>query len=117
MNLAAQILSDCITKTAATRALCSVEDQVRARKVDQKEFDAARATIEAIEPLYLYLACDLPQEEVTKIAQKLRKDYGKDFLIETKVQPELIGGCAMSYKGVYKDYSLKGKIQNLKFKI
>ncbi len=113
-DLSAQILSSCITKTAALRELSSVEDQVRSRKIKAEDYNAARDEIKAIEPLYFYLPFELPEEEILKISSKLRRDYGKQFLIETRVDPQLLGGCALSYKGVYKDYSLKDRLNKTK---
>lgn len=63
-----------------------------------------------ISPLILYLAFQPPDEEVIKLGERLRKDYGKNFLFEIKVDPSLLAGCALAWRGVYKDYSLKSKI-------
>ncbi|MCL4398032.1 F0F1 ATP synthase subunit delta [Patescibacteria group bacterium] len=111
MSLVSQILTTCLTKSAALRELSSVEDQVRARKVSREDFDKAREEIKTIEPLYLYLPAQVPEENLQSIVGKLRRDYGDRFLIEIKIDPALLGGCALSYKGIYKDYSLKAKLE------
>ncbi len=33
-----------------------------------------------------------------------------ELLFDVKIDSSLIGGCAISYKGVYRDYSLKARI-------
>ena len=93
------------------RQLSDVEDQVRSRKIAVKDYEAAREEIKAIEPLHLTLPFELPDTELQIISNKLRQDYGPRFLIETKIDPALLGGCTMSYKGVYKDYSIKNKLK------
>ncbi len=113
MDLIAQILTQSYTKTQALRALSDLEDKARKKPAkDQEEiFAKAKAEIVAIEPLHLFLPRGLPDGELEKIVGKLRKSYGPKFLVEIKFQGDLIGGCAMSYKGVYKDYSIKNKLK------
>lgn len=77
-------------------------------------FNKMEADIKAIEPLVLYLPYELPESEITQIGRQLRSDYGPNFLIEVTIDPNLIAGCALSYKGIYKDYSVKQKIADNK---
>ncbi len=119
MDLTAQILSTCFTKTAALRDLSDLEDEARKKPAKNQEeiFTKAKAEIAAIEPLHLLLPRELPDGELEKIVGKLRKSYGPNFLVEIKFQGDLIGGCTMSYKGIYKDYSLHNKIVQNREKI
>lgn len=39
------------------------------------------------------------------------------LLFQVKVDPALIGGCAIAYKGVFKDYSLRARISDNKSKL
>lgn len=75
-----------------------------------KLFDDAEKVIKEIKPLTVYVSFDLPEKEISKIGQLLRQDYGKNFLIEIKLDPNLIAGCAFVWNGIYKDYSLRHKI-------
>jgi len=113
MDIASQILSSCYTKSAAMRKVMELEEDLRNRKITQKEFDETKNKIEAIEPLHISVPVELPDEEIAKIIAKLRQEYGKEFLMEIKFDKSLIGGCALSYKGVYKDYSVKAKLNNV----
>lgn len=67
----------------------------------------------AIPPLTIFIAFDLPEEEVTRLGIWLRQNSSIQ-LFEIKLNPDLIAGCALSLKGVYKDYSLKDKIDQNK---
>ncbi|MDD2823557.1 MAG: F0F1 ATP synthase subunit delta [Candidatus Daviesbacteria bacterium] len=80
-------------------------------------FEVLEKEIKAIEPLILYLPYELPDEEVAQIGTKLRADYGKKFLMEITIDPSLIAGCALSFRGIYKDYSVKQKITDNKQEI
>ncbi len=62
--------------------------------------------------LIIYIPFSLPETELVKLSNKLRATYGPNFLIETKLDPQLIGGCALVWQGIYKDYSIKQKIKN-----
>lgn len=66
--------------------------------------------IKACEPLVIYLPYELPQEQIAQIGQKLRANFGKNFLMEIQIDPSLIAGCSLSYKGIYKDTSVKQRI-------
>lgn len=73
-------------------------------------FDQLEKDIKAIEALVLYLPYELPKEQLTEIGQNLREDYGNNFLIDIQINPDLVAGVALSYKGIYKDYSVKQSI-------
>lgn len=60
--------------------------------------------------LTVYFALALPDEELAQVGKWLRSNINKNLLFDAKINPELIGGCALVYKGIYKDYSLKNKI-------
>jgi|SRR3989344_4817887 len=60
--------------------------------------------------LVLYLAFPAEEAQIKEIGQWLRKNINGQLIFDVKVDPSLIGGCALVYKGVYKDFSLKGKI-------
>jgi hypothetical protein len=64
--------------------------------------------------LMLYLAFPAEESQIKEIGLWLRKKINKDLIFDVKVDPSLIGGCALVYKGVYKDFSLKGKITEKK---
>lgn len=80
-------------------------------------FEELEQTIKKIEPLTLYLPFELPENELAKIGAQLRHDFGQNFLMEVKIDPSLLAGCALIWKGVYKDYSLKRKIEENRQKI
>lgn len=68
--------------------------------------------IDKIIPLIIYVAFEMPQEEIEKMGIWLRLQMATSLVCEVKVDPNLIAGCALSWKGVYKDYSIRQKIEN-----
>lgn len=55
----------------------------------------------------IYLPLEMPPQELERLGQWIKANLGAQTLFEPKLDPSLIGGCALSLKGVYKDYSLR----------
>lgn len=69
-----------------------------------------------IEPLIIFLPFDVDDSATRLIGLKLRNTF-KIPLFDVKLNPSLIAGCALSYKGVLRDYSLKAQIEQRKAEI
>lgn len=82
-----------------------------------KIFDSLESEIKQIKPLVVFLPFELPEEGITVLGQRLRKLFGKRFLAEIKIDPTLLGGAAFVWNGVYKDYSIRKKIEDNKERI
>lgn len=80
-------------------------------------FESAEKEIKKIPVLTIILPIELPEKETAELTNKLRRDYGKNFLIETKLDHNLIAGPALIWKGIYRDYSVKAKIEARKTEI
>ncbi len=74
-------------------------------------FDQLEDQIKKLNPLVIYLAFEPGQEQIEKIGQWFKKNLAKLPVFEIKVDPGLLGGVALVNSGVYKDYSLRSKIQ------
>lgn len=82
----------------------------------QKQVEGLRAQLNKLEPLIIYLPVEAPDQEIDKIGVWLRKNTSQ-VIFDTKLNPSLMGGAAISIKGALKDYSLKPKIEAQKEKI
>lgn len=80
------------------------------RKNVYKIFNTLEEEITKIQPLVVYLPFEIPVNELSAVGVNLRKNYGKRFLLETKLDPSLIAGTALVWNGIYKDYSIRKKI-------
>ena len=67
--------------------------------------------------LVIYLAFEADEQIIEQIGAKARSIFGPTLLLDIKYNTTLIAGCALSWKGVYKDYSLHEKIEERKLAI
>jgi F0F1-type ATP synthase delta subunit len=66
----------------------------------------------------VYLAFEMPNEEIVKLAQNIRTTLKSTVtFLEIKKDANLLAGMALVYKGVYKDYSLRKKLEDQKEKL
>ncbi len=61
----------------------------------------------------LFIAFTMPEEEINRLGVWLRIHMVRipNLLCEIKIDPNLLAGCALSFKGIYKDYSLMQRIE------
>lgn len=68
-----------------------------------------------ITPLVIYLAFETDEGIAAQICSFARQTFQKpNLILDIKLNPLLIAGCSLSFRGVYKDYSLKAKIEERK---
>lgn len=61
--------------------------------------------------LTIHLPFDADETVQIQLGSFARKTFGQEtLLLDIKYDPSLIAGCALSWKGVYRDYSVKSKI-------
>ena len=70
--------------------------------------------INKFDVLTVFRPFDTTDDGLTQLGIHARNTFGKVLLLDIKYNPLLIAGCAMSWKGIYKDYSLHSKIQERK---
>ncbi len=75
------------------------------------------AKIEKIEPLVIYLPFSPSKREIEKIGNFIKKKIRKDIILEFREDKSLIGGCALAWKGLYKDFSIRGELKQKRKKI
>lgn len=74
-------------------------------------------TINATEPLILYITFDMPEDEVNKLGVWIRANIKSGLVFDTKIDQHLIAGAAISWKGRYRDFSLKARIEDRRERI
>lgn len=70
-----------------------------------------------ITSLVIYLPFELDDSSAGLIGQYMRKIFSQVYLLDVKFNPLLIAGCTLSFKGIYKDYSLRARIEEKKEEI
>lgn len=74
-------------------------------------FSELEGQIKTLNPLVLYLTFEAGQEQIEQIGLWVKKKLTQAKVFEIKIDPGLLGGIALVNGGVYKDYSLKSRIQ------
>ncbi len=77
-------------------------------------FDRLEKELAKISPLVLYLSFNPDPETVSRLSLWLKNNLTQPYLLEIKLDPGLIGGCALVLQGIYQDYSLRARIQQQK---
>lgn len=80
-------------------------------------FEKIEKQIDALNLLIVYLPIELPDKEIPMLGKKVRLMFNQVSLIEIKLDPTLIAGCALIFGGLYKDYSIRSKIQEKRMEI
>lgn len=69
--------------------------------------------IEQLPKVRLYLAFEPTQDSLKQFSDWFLKEYKVKFLFHIQVEKDIVGGAVMVFNGVYKDYSLKRKLNEL----
>ena len=82
-----------------------------------KKLRAIEDALAKTTPLVLYIAFDIPEEEVNNLGLWFRQNSQSNILFDIRHDPNLIAGCSLVWHGVYKDYSVRSRIEMNKQKI
>lgn len=67
--------------------------------------------------LTLHLTFEPDDAALSQIGAFARKTFGIPLILDIKLDPQLIAGAALAWKGVMRDYSLRAKIEEKKAEI
>lgn len=77
-------------------------------------FNSIDVELKKIKILIMYLPFDADDTVAKQIGQYARRAYNQLILLDIKFDPNLTAGCALTWNGIYKDYSLRSKVQERK---
>jgi len=80
-------------------------------------FAAIEKEVNKLPVLTIYLAFEADDTSLQQIGNFVRTTLNLCLLLDPKLDPKLIAGAALSWKGVYKDYSLRARIEERKTEI
>lgn len=72
-----------------------------------KNLDAIEVAVQTLPVMTVYLPLELPIYEIPKLGAWLRLNVADNLIFDLKIDRALIGGCALAYRGNYRDFSLK----------
>lgn len=84
-------------------------EPINGHNIDQI-MNSIEEAVGKIDPLIVFLSFEIERPQLEELVKTLRQSYGPEFLVEIKFDPNLIGGAALVWKGVYKDYSVHQRI-------
>lgn len=68
---------------------------------------------EGLQAITLTLAFEAQQSTIDRISSFARQTLGENIIIEINVEPGIIGGAIIVFNGLYRDYSLKTKLEEV----
>ena len=68
---------------------------------------------EGLQAITLTLAFEAQQSTIDKISAFARQLLAENIIIEINVEPSILGGAIIVFKGLYRDYSLKAKLEEV----
>lgn len=80
-------------------------------------FEELQKQITKLQTLTLYLTFDPDTDSIRQMGEFARRTFSPLIMLDIKYDPNLIAGAALVWKGVYKDYSLRSKIDARKGEI
>ena len=66
--------------------------------------------LKELKVLTLYLAFEVTDQAAYSLGARARALFNPTLLLDIKFNPSLVAGCALVWKGIYKDYSLRSRI-------
>lgn len=76
-----------------------------------QNFSKLEEEVKKLETITIYLSFEPTQTSIEEIHFWMMKNLTSKLLVDIKFDPTLLAGAAFVYKGVYKDYSLKARIE------
>lgn len=73
-------------------------------------FEKIEMQLKNIPTLIMYLTFEPTDSQSQELGRYVRESFLANIILETKLNPELIGGCVLIWKGVLRDYSIREKI-------
>jgi len=73
-------------------------------------FSELDESMKSAEPVILYIPVELSDRDLAQIGSWFKHNVSVGIILETRMDPNLIGGCALTYQGIYKDFSLRRNI-------
>ena len=61
----------------------------------------------------LTLAFDPAESTINKLTSYVRKNLEEKIILEFKLEPNILGGTILEFKGLYRDYTLRTKLDDV----
>lgn len=83
------------------------------REILSKMLSDLKKTLEELAVVKLTLAFEPAESTVNKIITFIRQNLAENTVLELRFEPKILGGAIFEFKGLYKDYTLKSKLDEV----
>jgi F-type H+-transporting ATPase subunit delta len=80
----------------------------------RREFDRLYAEEKKLLPVTITTAVELDEDTVDDLAERIKKQTGREIQVTTKVDPDVIGGLQMQVGNMVYDATIKGRLDKLR---
>ncbi len=84
-----------------------------ARELISDKLSELKKLLDGLEIVKLNLAFEHSESTVDKIIAYLRKNLSEKIILEIHYEPNILGGVIFEFKGIYRDYTLKTKLEEV----
>src|SRR3989344_8057543 len=83
------------------------------RETVTNKLSTLKAQLDTLSVIKLTLAVDPTQEIIKKIASFIKSGLNKNAIFKITVDPKILGGMILESNGLYRDYTLKSKLEEI----
>jgi F-type H+-transporting ATPase subunit delta len=80
----------------------------------RREFDRLWAEEKKLLPVTITTAVELDGDTVDDLAERIKKQTGREIQVTTKIDPDVIGGLQMQVGNMVYDATIKGRLDKLR---
>ena len=98
------------------QAVSNLESQGKLPKAPEeldKFLNSLDGFVEKLPRVKIKLAFSPGREFLAKVSGWFEKELGQKIILDISLEPKIIGGMVIEYKGQYRDYSLSNQIENI----
>lgn len=105
-SVLSQFIEGSITRDEALGALWDKRSWFE-EKDKLSEFEELEKAIKTVPVVNLTVAVSLSSEEVAEVLERIKKMFKKEIFLELRIDPNIVGGLIIVWKGMVLDYSVR----------
>ena len=103
-----KVLSSQVSRTLAEHIGNETSTEALSRKISD-----LKKSLDGLVVVKLTLAFEPSTSTIDKILAFLRQNLGEKTILEVKFESKILGGVIFEFKGLYKDYTLKSRLEEV----
>jgi len=103
-----KVLDSKISKTFAEYVGSERSQEILSRKLSE-----LKKSLDELVVVKLTLAFEPSTSTIDKILAFLRQNFGEQTILELRFESKILGGVIFEFKGLYKDYTLKSRLEEV----